>query len=296
MSRKTISIVIPTRNVAPILRRTLDALTWADEVVIVDSFSTDETQEIAKSYPNVVFHQWVRPGVYSIYAKVNYGIDRAAGDWVMRLDSDEVVTPELAREIQEVLASPDCPYDGFKIPSRTYMFGKWIRYGIAYNTEGINQEEPGYGYRYCLWRRGMARYPDHHIHEELAVQGTWGYLRHPYDHYSHASVSQWIAKMNFYTDCDTQSWSFDDPMYKPYHPLKTIVAVVLTFYRHYIKSKGYKDGLHGFMLAGLNAVYLFVERCKMWERRWKEEQAAQAEGAGAASPAIETNPAESVRS
>jgi glycosyltransferase involved in cell wall biosynthesis len=254
------------------IRRCLDALTWADEVVIVDSFSADETPQITQSYPNVTFHQWVRPGIYSIYAKVNYGIDRARGDWIMRLDSDEVVSPELAQEIQEVLALDEVPYDGYWIPSRTYFFGKWIRYGIAYNTEGINKTNPGHGYRKCLWRRGMARYADHHIHEELETKGNWGYLMHPYDHFSHATVSQWIAKMNFYTDIDVARWSFDDPMYKRYHPLKTLVATWLRFYDHYVKRKGYKDGMHGFMLAGLNAVYVFVERCKMWERLWKEEQ------------------------
>src|SRR4051794_29185397 len=113
MARQTLSIVMPTFNVAPIIPRALDAVTWADEVVIVDSFSTDETPEIVRSYPNVRFHQWVRPGSYSTPSAYAYGMERAQGDWIMRLDSDEVVTPELAREIQAVLEQDDCPYDGF---------------------------------------------------------------------------------------------------------------------------------------------------------------------------------------
>jgi len=274
--RRTLSVVIPTRNVAPIIRRTLDALTWVDEVVIVDSFSTDETAELVQSYPNVTFFQWERPGVYSIYAKVNYGIDRARGEWVMRLDSDEVVSPELAQEIQALLAQDQIPCDGYSIPSRTYFFGKWIKYGVAYSTEGINNTDPGHGYRKCLWRRGMARYPDHHVHEHLEVQGEWGYLTHHYDHFSHATVSQWIGKMNFYTDIDVARLSVDDPMFKRYHPLKTAVAAGKTFFDHYFRQKGYKDGMHGFMLAALNAVYLLVFRFKMWERLWQEEQQAAA--------------------
>jgi glycosyltransferase involved in cell wall biosynthesis len=272
VARQTISIVMPTRNVAPILRRALDALAWADEIVIVDSFSTDETPEVARSYPNVRFYQWVRPEGYSIYAKVNYGIDRASGDWIMRLDSDEVVTPALAREIEEVLEDPRCPYDGFYVPSRTYFFGRWIRYGIAYNTRGINRTTPGHGYRKCLFRRGRARYPDHHVHEEMESTGDWGYLQCHYDHFSHATVSQWIEKMNRYTDIDTARWGFDDPMFRRYHPWKTLAAVSLLFFDHFVRKKGYRDGMHGFMLAGLNAVYLFVERCKMWERLWMQEQ------------------------
>jgi len=274
MQRRTLSVVIPTRNVAPIIRRALDALTWVDEVVIVDSFSQDETPEIVRSYPNVTFYQWMRPGVYSIYAKVNYGIERAQGDWVMRLDSDEVVSPELAEEIQALLKQDEIPYDGYKIPSRTYFFGKWIKYGIAYSTEGINATNPGHGYRKCLWRRGMARYPDRHVHEDLETQGEWGYLSHHYDHFSHETVSQWIAKMNFYTDIDSARLSPDDPMFKRYHPLKTVLAMGKVFYEHYFRLHGRRDGMHGFMLAALNAVYLLVFRCKMWERLWREERLA----------------------
>jgi glycosyltransferase involved in cell wall biosynthesis len=273
MARKTLSIVMPTRNVAPIIRRALDAVTWADEVVVVDSFSTDETPEIVQSYPNVRFFQWVRPVAYSYSSAVNYGTERASGDWIMRLDSDEIVSPGLAEEIQGVLAQQDCPYDGFWIPSRTFMFGKWIQYGLAYSTEGINKTNPGHLYRKSLWRRGMARYPDHHEHEDLDVEGEWGYLMHHYDHYSHASVSQWISKMNFYTDIDVARLPLDDPMFKRYHPAKTLAAAGLMFYTHYFKLKGYKDGMHGFMLAGLNAAYLFVHRCKMWEQLWNEGQA-----------------------
>lgn len=267
-----ISVVIPTRNVAPILARTLDALAWADEVILVDSFSTDGTLQIAARYPNTRVIQWVQPKVYSIYAKVNHGIDAATCDWVMRLDSDEVVTPGLAEEIVRVVNDPANPYDGFFIPSRTYFFGKWIRYGIAFNTEGINKSNPGHGYRRCLWKRGMARYPDHHVHEDLEAKGEWGYLTHHYDHFSHATVSQWVEKMNFYTDIDTARWSYDDPMFKHYNAPKTLVAVFLRFWDHYVSKKGYRDGMHGFMLAGLNAIYVFVERCKMWEREWKDQQ------------------------
>src|SRR5713101_2099961 len=93
--RQTLSVVIPTLNVEAIIARCLEALRWADEVVVVDMFSTDRTREICESYPNVRFLQKQD----YIFANVNYGMEAATGDWVMRLDSDEVPTPELAREI-----------------------------------------------------------------------------------------------------------------------------------------------------------------------------------------------------
>src|SRR5215212_9456427 len=108
--RRTLSVVIPTLNVEAIIGRCLEAVRWADEVVIVDMFSTDRTREICEGFPNVRFKQ--RRDY--IFANVTYGMEVAIGDWVMRLDSDEVLTPELAREIQEdVLAKPDVPYQTF---------------------------------------------------------------------------------------------------------------------------------------------------------------------------------------
>lgn len=173
-----------------------------------------------------------------------------------------------------MLRDRDCPFDGFWVPSRNYFFGRWIRYGIAYNTEGINKTIPGHGYRKTLWKRGMAWYPDRCEHEDLEVKGRWGYLMGHYDHFSHESVSQWIRKMNFYTDVNVARLPMDDPMYKPYRPLKTALAVLLCFWDQYVARKGYRDGMFGFMVAGLNALYIFVERCKMWERAWKEQQAS----------------------
>ena len=111
--RQTLSVVIPTFNVEPIIARCLEALRWADEVVVVDMFSTDRTREICERYPNVRFLQKQD----YIFANVNYGMEIATGDWVMRLDSDEVPTPELAREIQEeVLARPEVPYTTYWVP------------------------------------------------------------------------------------------------------------------------------------------------------------------------------------
>src|SRR5579872_726528 len=265
MSRQTISVVIPVYNVEDKIARCLDALTWADEVICVDMFSTDRTEEICRRYPNVVF---VQNRDY-IFANVNFGIDRAKGDWVMRLDSDEVVSPELAREIrEEVLAKPDSPYAGFWVPNRVFFFGKWIRYGVAYDDR-FGKDRVGYSFRKALFRRGTARYACRREHEDLTTEGEYGVLQGYYDHFSHRSVSEWIAKMNYYTDRDIERQDVLAPDFKLARPRRTLIALATIFYGYYIRRRGYKDGIHGFMTCALNTFYVLVERCKQWEKHYR---------------------------
>jgi glycosyltransferase involved in cell wall biosynthesis len=265
MPRETLSVVIPVLNVEPIIRRCLDALTWADEVVIVDMFSTDRTEEICRSHSNVTFLQ----NRDYIFANVNFGFERAKGDWVMRLDSDEVVSQELAAEIQEdVLARQDNPYSGYWVPNRVFFFGKWIRYGIAYGKE-TRPDRIGYGHRKILFRKGTARYECKTEHEDITTTGELGTLRGHYDHYSHRSVSQWISKMNYYTDRDVERVDVLAPGFHLPKPGKTILALTKVFYDLYIQRKGHKDGLYGFIVCALNTLYLLVYRCKLWEKHYR---------------------------
>ncbi len=260
--RQTLTVVIPVFNVEPIISRCLDALTWADEVTVVDMFSTDKTEEICRSYSNVRFLQ----NKDYIYANVNYGFDHASGDWVMRLDSDEVVSPELASEIQEeVLAKPDSPYSGYWVPNKVFFFGKWIRYGIAYGPE--NRDGPvGFGRRKILFRKNTARYACNTEHEDITTSGELGVLRGHYDHFSHRSVSEWIRKANYYTDRDVERTDVLAPTFRLPRPGRTLAALVKVFFDLYVRRKGYRDGLHGYMVCALNTLYLLVFRCKLWEK------------------------------
>ena len=261
----TISVVTPVKNVEDRLERFLDALTWCDEVVLVDQFSTDRTPEIAARYPNVTFIQ------NNDFVPVNYnlGQERARGDWIFRLDSDEIPTPELVAEIrQQVVENPTPAFDGFLVPNRVYFFGKWIRYGIAYDPRAPE----GCSLRKSLYRKGCARYPGQSYHDDLEGTGNWGQLRYPYDHFSHPSVSEWIRKMNHYTDGDLENIDVAAPDFVTPPPWRALVDVAVTFLRLYFQRKGYRDGLHGVIVNGLNALYPFVQKCKVWEKRWHYEQ------------------------
>jgi len=101
------------------------------------------------------------------------------------------------------------------------------------------------------------------------VKGRWGLLINPYDHYSHPSVSQWIKKMNFYTDKDLDRTDVLAPDFKVPSPGKTLLALAKIFWGYQVSRKGYKDGIHGFMASALNTLYLLVWRCKVWEKHYR---------------------------
>ncbi len=264
MTRETISVVMGVYNEGYQIARALDALTWADEIVVVDRFSTDDTEAVATRYPNVRFlkrQEWLNPNV-------NFAMEQATGDWTLRLDADEVVSPELAAEIQTLLESPDARYTGYWAPNRTYFFGKWLRYGLAYDPQFASQ--PLYhSFRKILWRKGTAHYPCRATHEDILTEGEYGILRHPYDHFSHPSVSLWIAKMNFYTDQDMVRKDVLAPDFRLPSPHRTLVAIPKIFFESYVKRKGYRDGTIGFVACCLSVIYMVVERAKIWEKHYR---------------------------
>lgn len=263
--RKQISVVIPTFNVEKIIRRCLDSLQWVDEVNVVDMYSTDGTREICRSYGNVEFFQ----NQDYIYGNVNYGIERASHEWIMRLDSDELVTGELANEIQEVVLTeryPEC--SGFYVPCRVFFFGKWIKYGPAFDPRG---RLPGEAYRKLLFRKGTAYYRCEREHEDLTTSGEYGFLRSHYLHYSHESISHWIGKMNYYTDRDVERVPPERISLESFNRIRLIYWLLHNFYGLYVSRRGYKDGFHGFVVCLLHALYPIVEQLKLWEKKWKSE-------------------------
>lgn len=264
LSRQTLTVLIVTLNEEENLPRTLEAVKWTDEFVIVDRFSTDRTPEIARSYPQTVFIQnddWMN-------VNANLGMERSKSDWILQLDADEVVSPELAVEIQRLLQSPDVQFDGFRIPHRTWYFGKWIRYGPAYDPRSA-PGRAGFGYRERLFRKGFAWYECRGVHEGLAYKGRWGTLEGHYEHYSHPTISRWIAKMNHYTDIDVGNLDVTAPGFRLPRRGRTLLWFCRIFFDLYVKRKGYKDGTHGFIVCALHTLYPFIERCKTWEKHYQ---------------------------
>jgi glycosyltransferase involved in cell wall biosynthesis len=251
--------VIPTKNAGLLLRDCLASVAWADEILVVDMFSTDETGEICAEYSQCRIFQ--RDDY--IFGNVNFGFDHASGDWVMRLDSDERITPELAAEVETFLTDPPEHVTGLEFWERPVILGRELSHGFGRKH-----------FRKMMFRRGKARYPVRSEHESLETSGTWLRTQHGYLHLNYASVAHYLEKMNYYTDRDVERAEL--PSEAP--SLSDGVRETLrAFYLYNLKWRGYRDGWIGFLDAGMRAFYQFTYWAKLRER-WEREQAS-ADGA-----------------
>ena len=241
----TISAVILTKNEARNIADCLASVRWADEVLVLDSFSTDDTVAIAQAQgarlAQRAFQDWAN--------QRNAALDLAVGEWVFFVDADERATPELAAEIRGVSAQ-DSPV-GWWVPRRNYIFGQWIRHA------GWSPD-----YQLRLLRRGRARYdPTRPVHELVLLDGEDGHLQNPLLHYNYDRLSQFIAKQNRYTSLEARELQAKGIRARPWSP---ILQPWREFWRRYVTLEGYKDGGHGLLLSLLMAYYSGVTYVKLW--------------------------------
>jgi len=253
MSRASVSAVIPTKNVETIIRPTLESLRFCDEVVIVDMFSTDGTRALCESYPNVTF---IERQDY-IYGNFNYGAEQAKGDWILRLDSDEVVSVELRDSILEFLNDPAPTFLHYDAFCHLYFFGMRLRHGF------------GDQWRTTIYKKGTAQYPMRSEHEGLECTGPAGKLRGHYDHFTNPTITTWIAKTNYYLDKDLER----SPTRPPASRWRVMMNMARSFRGAYWgKGKLSRDGYLGFVVAFWSAVAIALIELKMWEKYEKDRQ------------------------
>jgi len=187
----TISAVIITKNEERNIERCITSVRWADEVIVVDSGSTDATAAIsARLGARVIVKSWE-----GFAAQKEFAAAQASSDWVLSLDADEEVTPELRAEIQAMLsASREPAADGYRMPRKSFFLGTWIRHGGWY---------PGYQMR--LFRRSAAFMNHRPVHEGFEVRGAVGTLDAPLNHYTYDTIRQYLDKMNDYTSLDVMN-------------------------------------------------------------------------------------------
>lgn len=239
--------MIPTKNVANVIRPTLESLAFCDEVVVVDMFSTDKTREVCEGYPNVRFFQ--REDY--IYGNFNFGAEQATTDWILRLDSDEVLSPMLIRSIVSVLERPAPEFDHYNASCHLYISGMRLHGGY------------GNSYRTTLFRRGTAKYAVASEHEGLTVKGPAGHLPGHYDHFSVPSLSNWIDKYNYYTDRDSERI----PLRPPKPAWRVLMQAANHFRGSYFGNGRLRhDGYLGLAVASFAAFAQILLELKVWER------------------------------
>jgi glycosyltransferase involved in cell wall biosynthesis len=239
--------VIITRNEEKRLGPCLASLTWADEIVVVDAESTDRTVEIARRFTDrIVVRPW--PG---FAAQKNFAAEQARSDWILSVDADEEVGPELRAEILGVLAGRPAVH-GYALPRRNIFWGRWIRHGGLY---------PDWQVR--LFRRGRGRFVERAVHESVEVAGEVGRLRAPLIHRSYESVAQFLERANRYSSlaADDLARSGGGGGLVP-----LLLRPLGRFATMYVLRGGFLDGTPGFLLAGLYAYYVFIRAAKVWEK------------------------------
>ncbi len=245
--KQTLSVVISAYNEELALGRCLTSVSFADEIIVVDNTSLDQTIKVAKKFTQHIFS---RPNQLMLNVNKNYGFAKAKSDWILNLDADEQVTPELAKEIIEKINSRSSE-DGFWIKRKNFSFGKWIQHGLWWPDKQVR-----------LFRRGKGLFPCVHIHEYIKIDGLVGELKEPYLHYNYESVHQYLTKID--RASTSEAISLQDMKYQLswYDAFRFPFS---DFLKVYFAQKGFKDGLHGLVLALFQAFYSFCVFAKAWE-------------------------------
>ncbi|MBI3631836.1 MAG: glycosyltransferase family 2 protein [Candidatus Vogelbacteria bacterium] len=253
IGRKTISVVVPTFNVGKILSRCLESAKWADEIIVVDMGSTDKTLLISRAYGAKIIKNIPVDGNFDKNRKL--GMLRAKGDWILKLDSDEELTPKLQVEIKRILTRDYDEINGYNIPNRIFMFGSEVKHGFV--KSGSHELR--------LFRNKKWSYAPFRFHQQIKVEGETGFLKNYYYHYNFNSIAQFIEKMNRYTSLDSAVLVKESRIYW----FGIFLAPVRTFIKLYFIQFGFLDGRNGLVVSLMFALYNFVEKIKIWELQQK---------------------------
>ncbi|HKY32621.1 MAG TPA: glycosyltransferase family 2 protein [Candidatus Polarisedimenticolia bacterium] len=246
-TRLPITVIVPTFNEQENIEDCLRSVQWADEILVVDSFSTDATLDIARRFTvRILQREYVNSA-----SQKNWAIPQAAHRWVMVVDSDERVTPELRDEILGLLESgPDS--DGYVIRRVNHFLGRRIRHGGWARDRVLR-----------FWDRTKGRYQDKEVHADVDIAGRVRELRHPLLHITFRSWDSYLRKIDRYT-----SWGADDLIRRGRRAtlLDLVFRPPARFLKRYVLQLGFLDGVPGLMITGIDTWVVFVKYARLWER------------------------------
>jgi glycosyltransferase involved in cell wall biosynthesis len=248
MNLRDVSVIVTTYNEEHNVARCLGSARGFGEVIVVDSFSTDETLEIARGFGATVF---VRPYVSASRQK-NWALDVARNDWVLILDADEVLTEEL---LEEIIRLEDGHADGYWIRRRSVYLGRAIR-GCGWQRDKVLR----------LFDRRHGRYSDTAVHEEVVVDGHKEILEGRFLHYPYRDVGQHLRKINEYSARGARDYTERGGRMALWNMIVHPPARVV---RMYLLQRGFLDGREGLILCLLSAYGVFLKYAKAWESGWR---------------------------
>ncbi len=257
MSTPLLSVAIITHNEEQNLPRTLTSVQWADEIIVVDSGSTDATLDIARSFNargynlRILERPW--PG---FAAQKNFAIAECTGDWVLSLDADEELTPELQQEIHKLFTEAPLA-DAFFIRRRNLFLGRWIKRGGFYPDPKLR-----------LFRRGTAKFEDRPVHETITFQGETATLDNDLVHHAYPTLSTYIEHMERYSTLGAEILITKGRTSASWLAFvwNVLLMPVISFKWNYFFRGGFLDGREGLLLHLYQAVYTSWKYAKAWEK------------------------------
>jgi glycosyltransferase involved in cell wall biosynthesis len=248
---ESLSATLITYNEEANIEEALQSLAWVDEIVAVDSGSTDRTLEICRRYTDRVFTRaWT-----GYVDQKNHAVALASHDWILALDADERIGPELQHEIEQ-LRRTSFQHPGYRMPRVTFFMGRWIRHGDWY---------PDYQLR--LYDRRRGRWQGGRVHESVQVEGTSGILQNEIRHYTYRSLSEYLKRLETYSTLAAQDYRQKQ---KTASMLKVLGNPIAAFAKGYLLKGGFLDGSPGLMVAIMGAISVFFKYAKLHELQKKD--------------------------
>ncbi|WP_026461749.1 glycosyltransferase family 2 protein [Adhaeribacter aquaticus] len=241
-----LTAIILTKNEEANIAEAIKSVSWANEIIIVDSFSTDATLAIAKQFPVKILQR-----TFDTHARQkNWAIQQASYSWIFILDADERVPESLKIEVQNVLKISLPAETAFWIGRQNYFMGQLVRYSGWQHDRVIR-----------LFRKDSCWYKEVQVHEEIETSGVVGHLTHKLVHYTYHGLRQYLEKWDYYTWLSAQDRGKKTEKVTVYH---LGIKPLIRFFRHYIWFRGFLDGKVGFVISYMAAISVFMRYLKLW--------------------------------
>jgi glycosyltransferase involved in cell wall biosynthesis len=245
--REKISACVIAFNEERKIRRCLQSLTWCDEIIVLDSFSTDRTVEICKEFTTRVYqHEWL-----GYVGQRNLVREMSTHPWILFLDSDEEVCPDLREEICAEFNRGTGQYLGYEFPRQVYYLGRWIRHGEWFPDVKLR-----------LFKKDHGRTEGQEPHDKVVVNGPVKRLRNPIWHYTYDDIRDHVETLNRFSTITAQQRFVQG---EGFRWLDLLFRPPFRFIRGYFLKAGFLDGTHGFIVAFLSTYGAFMKYAKLWE-------------------------------